>query len=67
VFNQSIGVNMQTTKLQNGFRVTFEYLVQKGYYIVKLYKFDQLLDSCETSSHLGARGCVRSYISKAST
>jgi uncharacterized protein YozE (UPF0346 family) len=57
---------METTKLQNGFKVTFEYLERKGYYIVKLYKFDQVVDTCETSSHLGARGCMRSFISKAS-
>jgi hypothetical protein len=56
---------METTKLQNGFKVTFEYLTRKGYYIVKLYKFDQVVDTCETSSHLGARGCVRSYVARA--
>ncbi len=57
---------METTKLQNGFKVTFEHIARKGYYIVKLYKFDQVVDICETSSHLGARGCVRSFIARVS-
>jgi len=57
---------METTKLQNGFKVTFEHIARKGYYIVKLYKFDQVVDTCETSSHLGARGCVRSFIARVS-